>query len=141
MKDNNYHDFELSISPHLKLRVLDFSLRCSREDVVIVKILALISGEWREIGKTSVSILEDDIAYWNDIEIDSKRLRGKGIGSTTVTYILSYLRKNRIKQVTGEISNVDDVDKVRRFWIKNGFKVVACDKPEGHMVAKIYRDF
>ena len=138
MRDNNYHDFEISISQYLKLRVLDFSLRCTREDVIIVKILASVSGEWREIGKTKVSIFENGISHWNDIQIDSDLLKGKGIGSITVMQILFYLRKNRIKKVTGEISNFDDVDKVRRFWTKNGFKVFDYNKTDGHMVAKIY---
>ncbi|MGD0450928.1 MAG: hypothetical protein ABSA79_07760 [Candidatus Bathyarchaeia archaeon] len=141
MRDNNYIDFEIGLSQHLKLRVLDFSLRCAREDVIIVKILALISGEWAEIGQTTVSILDNCTAYWNDIEIESDRLRDQGIGSNTVMHILSYLKQNRIKRVTGEISSVDDVGKVRRFWTKNGFKVVAIDKPDGCFVAKIYYNF
>lgn len=140
MKNNNHRDFEICLSQNLKLRFQDFSLGCIQEDVIIVKISATTLGKWCQIGKTSLSIYKNNIASWNDLEI-SHCMRGKGIGSNIVMQILAYLRKNQIKQVNGEISNVDDVKKVKHFWIRNGFRVVDYDKPKGRFIAKIFLEF
>ncbi len=51
--------------------------------------------------------------------------------------MLEYLKQNGIEGVYGEISNVDDVEKVINFWRKNGFTITLYEKREGHFIAKI----
>jgi hypothetical protein len=64
----------------------------------------------------------------------------RALGGKTIQSILSFLRSRGIKQIYGEISKIDDVNKVANFWRKNGFIVSFYAEPRGLMVAEISKD-
>lgn len=157
LKDERHYKFEMKVDRSVKLKWFDFSLKCSRPDIITVWIMNRILGQWKKIGKANIEITSKTTARWADIEIGSDRefifgdvpnpdyqfrlLRGKGIGSKTVQHVLSYLRQHGIERVFGEISGVDDFDRASNFWKKNGFQVTRYAEPIGLSVAQVAKDF
>jgi hypothetical protein len=156
MSEEDY-EFEIDIDQNFKLKFYDFSLKCSRPDLITVKILKRAKKGWQEIGKANIKIEEHNVAHWGDIVIGSDTefilggiipdpryefllLRNKGFGSKTVKQVLSYLHECGIKRVYGEISEVDNFERVSNFWTKNGFMVTKYKQPEGVFVANIIQD-
>jgi hypothetical protein len=151
------YEFEVSINKNFKLRFYDFSLKCSRPDIIIINIEHWTSQGWREIGNANILIEENQTANWMDISIVSEafilagiipnpqykipHLRNKGLGSKVVTHVLAYLCECGIKRVYGEISEVDNFEKVSNFWSKNGFTVTRYKQPKGVFVASITHGF
>ena len=150
------YELKVELDKTLRLEFLDFSHKCSRPDMMIVHIMKLIEGHWQKIGEVRLLILNKTMAELSDFAIGSDEeylideisnpdhkfriLRGKGIGGKTLQNILSFLRSRGIEQVFGEISKVDDVEKVANFWRKNGFIVNFYAEPKGFMVAEISKD-
>jgi GNAT superfamily N-acetyltransferase len=75
-------------------------------------------------------------AEWLDIVVDEPMQR-QGIGSEIVKFIKEYLRRIGAKEIWGEISNNDYVERAISFWVSNGFSVDRNLNPEGCFVAKI----
>ena len=156
MSGQESYDFEIEVDKNTKLKYFDFSLRCSRPDLITVWILRRIGGHWKKIGKANIVIDSKTMARWGDIVIgsDSKFImlnipnpdypfrvfRGKGIGSKTVQLILEYLSQHGIEKVYGEISKRDIFEKASNFWKKNGFTVTRYAKPKGSFVAKVAKN-
>ena len=156
MSDEKHYDFEIEVDRNTKLKCFDFSLRCSRPDIITVWIMGRIHDQWKKIGKANIEIRNRTTTRWADIEIGSDKefilggvpnpdyqfrlLRGKGIGSKTVQHVLTYLRQHGIEQVYGEISEVDDFEKASNFWKKNGFQVTRFAEPKGLSGAQVVKN-
>ena len=135
-----------------KLQINDFSLKCARSNLIAVKILRLIKGEWSEIGKANLWVKHRTVE-WVEFEIGSdsefvipgfipdsrykyRKFRNLGIGSKVVSIMIEYLGQNGAKEIYGELSDIDDVQKASNFWIKNGFTIILFEKSSGHIVGK-----
>lgn len=55
--------------------------------------------------------------------IENKEYRGKGIGTEGINYLLNFLKKTKYIKLQGEISTVDNVKRLNKFYEKNGFHV------------------
>jgi GNAT superfamily N-acetyltransferase len=139
-RDEESYEFQRGIDSETKIRCSDFSLECSRSDIILVRILKKDEKGWREIGSAKIAI-EDDLraAGWGDIELGLE-FRNKGIGSKVVQFMLEYLKQRGIKEVHGGISRNDDVARATNFWKKNGFEVTSYEAPrEGVFVTGIFK--
>jgi len=145
------------IDKDTKIVCHDYSLKCSRPNLITIKILRKIRKEWKKIGEATIEIKEKlRTAKWSNIEIGSdepnlltllepipnpmyeyRKFRNMGIGSKTVQFMLGYLKQNGIEEVYGEVSRRENVEKTLNFWRKNGFALTPYDKPDVPFVAKI----
>jgi ribosomal protein S18 acetylase RimI-like enzyme len=87
-----------------------------------------------EIGHAYVHVYNGK-AQWVDIIIHDEMKR-QGIGSEVVTFMKDYLRTIGVKEIWGDISPVDNVERTISFWKKNGFLVERYASPKG-FVAKV----
>lgn len=130
-------EFEIKIDANLKLKVLDYSMRCTRSDsITIYPLERQKNGEWMQVGDSAIYVWSREHAEWVDIKIND-RSRGRGIGKKIVKFAVGYLKENGVKAICGEISSVDEIDKVIKFWKENGFSVNVYPQPKGNFVAAI----
>lgn len=88
------------------------------------------------VGDSAIWVCSKERAEWLYIKIN-EGLRGRGIGKKIVKFAIDYLKENGVKLIWGEISCVDNVDKVIKFWKANGFRVNFYPQPKRHIVAEI----
>jgi len=151
-----FYESVFKIDRDTKIIYHDYSLKCSRPNLITIKILRKIRKEWKKIGEATIEIKENlRTAKWGNIEIGSdepnlptllepipnpmyeyRKFRNMGIGSKTVQFMLGYLKRNGIEEVYGEISMRDNAGKAQNFWNKNGFKVTPYGKPSGWHIEK-----
>ena len=93
----------------------------------------------QNIGTVAVWAWSKTRVEWLDIQINDPAHRGRGIGSLVVQFVCNYVKENGAIEIFGQISDVDNVEKVKNFWEKNGFSVSDYSKHKGHMVAKVSR--
>ena len=89
-----------------------------------------------QVGDSAIWVWSKECAEWLDIKIN-ERSRRRGIGKKIVKFAVGYLKENGVKTVWGEISRVDEVDKVIKFWKENGFSVNLYPQPKGCIVGEI----
>lgn len=73
----------------------------------------------------------------NDFVVKNPFFRNRGIGSKLLEELFSFCKRKNIVKITGEISKIDDVERLINFYKNKGFEVIKYDIPNGNMVASI----
>lgn len=74
-----------------------------------------------KFGSLNVACNKYD-AYIYGFRISSK-YRSLGYGSLMLSYLEEYVKNKGYKYITGDVSCVDDIDEVHKFYKKNGFQI------------------
>jgi len=85
------------------------------------------------IGKLKGVIKENGL-FIGDIEINEV-YRNCGIGTITVNRAIEFAKNNEIKKITGNISKIDEVERLCKFYENLGFQIAF--KEDGNIVANI----
>ena len=134
-------EFERKIDANLKFKVLDYSLRCTRSNsITIYPFERQENGEWMQVGDSAIWVWDKECVEWLDIKI-SEPSRRHGVGKKIVKFAVDYLKACGVKAMWGEISRVDEVDRVVKFWKENGFSVDLYSQPKGCIVGEISLTF
>ncbi len=64
MADQEFYEFESQIDKKTKVIVNDFSLKCSRPDIIIVKIFKQLERKWKQIGQATIEITNSKKDDW-----------------------------------------------------------------------------
>ena len=68
-------------------------------------------------------------------------IEGRGYGSRVMENIIKVCRRLKVKLITGEISATDsgDLDKLKHFYPKHGFKIIMYKNSRKGMIGKVER--
>ena len=136
-------EFETRLNKLIKLKICDDSERLflPNRPIYVFILPAWENNISKKIGMATALVWLNKKIEWMDIKINNPKIRGKGIGSLVVQFMCNYLKKNGATEIFGHISDVDDIERVKFFWEKNGFTVTDLKNCKGHFVAEVKLSF
>jgi len=105
-------------------------------------IFSKISINGREISRIQCVLLEEGILFIGDIKpFEKNSYYCKGYGSLMMDELLKYAYENQITKIIGNLSltDMDNKDRLKAFYEKNGFKVIEYDSPNKQNYGEIIK--
>ncbi len=105
-------------------------------------IFSKISINGKVISKIKCVLQKDGILLIGDITPFKKNSNYcKGYGSLMMDEFLKYAYKNEIKKIVGNLSlvDIDNKDRLKAFYEKNGFRVIEYDSPKEQNYGEIIK--
>ena len=134
--DKNTH-IEINIGGYTKLIInLDKSILPNFDNILIshkkqnIEIKCVINYceniniKYKNIYKINLSTHDNSNIYILDNIIKNEEDRGKGIGSEGMQILLNFLKNAGYVKLEGELSGIDNMCRMIKFYKKNGFDVV-----------------
>jgi len=78
---------------------------------------------YKDVYKINLSTYDYKIIDLCDNIIENEKYRCNGIGTEGINYLLNFLKNSEYIKIQGELSNIDNIERLKKFYKKNGFEI------------------